>query len=142
MDKKLVSPGMLKPLFFLSLIMFLLAGCSDENPYEVVKSESKITELNDQLQLEWQYDISNNSDEDYYITLIFPSYIQTALVTKVEIIILPANSSTSGVAVVSAKKSGAEMTEETIKSIKNGKIPFVEQILIGRKISLIPESYK
>lgn len=133
---------MLKPLFFLSLIMFLLAGCSDENPSEVVKSESKITELNDQLQLEWQYDISNNSDDDYYITLIFPSYIQTALITKVEIVRLPANSSTSVVAVVSAKKSGVEMTQETIESIKNGKIPFVEQIFIGRKINLIPESHK
>jgi RimJ/RimL family protein N-acetyltransferase len=131
-------PNKLKWSICLFLMIILLSGCSDEKTYEITESNSKVTELDDQLQLEWQYDISNHSNEDYYFTLVFPSYIQNALVTEVGIVRLPANSSNSGGVIVSAKKSGAEMTEETIESIKNGKLPFVEQILIGKTISLNP----
>ncbi|CEG29137.1 hypothetical protein [Bacillus sp. B-jedd] len=135
MDSKSL-PKILKWSILLFLMIILLSGCSDEEkPYEITESKSKITELDDQLQLEWEYEIRNNSDEESYFTLVLPAYIQTALVTKIGIVRLPANSTTSGVAIVRAKKSGAEMTKEIIESIKNGKLPFVEQILIGKTIS-------
>ncbi|MDF2859723.1 MAG: hypothetical protein K0Q87_5574, partial [Neobacillus sp.] len=46
------------------------------------------------------------------------------------------NSSVSGVAVVAVSKDGAEMSEETIEAIINGDLPFVQQILIGKTLSL------
>ena len=71
------------------------------------------------------------------ILLVFRSYIQNALISKVGgVAKITANSTTSGVAIVSARKDGAEMTEETIKAIINGELPFVEQILIGKMLSL------
>ncbi|MGM7684967.1 hypothetical protein ACSVDA_22935 [Cytobacillus sp. Hm23] len=45
-------------------------------------------------------------------------------------------STNSEVMLVTASKDGGQMSEETIKSIINGGLPFVEQILIGKTLSL------
>lgn len=95
-----------------------------------------MTESDDRLQLEFQYEINNYTDEDYYFTLFFPPYIQEALISKEGVAKMSADSSTSGVAIVAVSKDGAEMTEETISAIINGELPFVGQILIGKTISL------
>jgi hypothetical protein len=118
------------------LIVVFLTGCSEEKAYEVIKSDKKITESVDKIQLEFDYEIANHSSEDCYFTFVFPSYIQDALITKVGIGKIPANSSVSGVAVVAVSKDGAEMSEETIEAIINGDLPFVQQILIGKTLSL------
>jgi hypothetical protein len=119
------------------LISVLLTACSEENLYEVIKSESKVTELEDQIRLEFDYEIVNNTDEEYYFTLVFPSYIQEALVSKgVGLVKLSPNGNTSGVIMVAARKDGAEMSEETIEALKNNGIPFVERILIGKTVSV------
>lgn len=138
MDYKFLPTNRLIWSISFLLMIILLAGCSDEKPYEITKFESNVTELDDRLQLEFEYEISNHSDEDYYFSLVFPSYIQRSLITDCEIVRLPANTSTTGVAVISVNNSGAELTEETVELIKNGKLPFVEQILIGNTISLNP----
>ncbi|MBS8263815.1 hypothetical protein DYI25_05085 [Mesobacillus boroniphilus] len=138
MDYKFLPTNRLIWSISFLLMIILLAGCSDEKPYEITKSESNVTELDDRLQLEFEYEISNHSDEDYYFSLVFPYYIQRSLITDYGIVRLPANTSTTGVAVISVKNSGAELTEETVELIKNGKLPFVEQILIGNTISLNP----
>ncbi len=117
-------------------ISFVLTACSVEEPYEIMKTESKVTESDDRLQLEFQFEINNYTDEDYYFTLVFPSYIQEALISEVGVVKISADSSTSGVAIVAASKDGAEMTEETINAVINGELPFVGQILIGKTISL------
>jgi hypothetical protein len=63
--------------------------------------------------------------------------IQDALITKVGGVgKIEANSSISGVAIVSVSKDGAEMTEETIKGILNGDMAIVNQILIGEIINI------
>jgi hypothetical protein len=119
------------------LISWLLTACNQEKPYEVIETNSKITEEEDRLQLELEYEIVNHSDEDYYYTFVYPSYIQDALITKVGGVgKLRANSSVSGVAIVAVSKAGAEMTEETIKGILSGEFPIVKQILIGETINL------
>jgi len=124
-------------LFALTLLIsFVLTACSAEKPYEIMKTESKVIEFDDRLQLDFQYEINNYSDEDYYFTLVFPPYIQKALITKVGIVKISADSSTSGGAIVAVSKDGAEMTEETINAIVNGELPFLGQILIGKTISL------
>lgn len=115
----------------------MLTACSEENPYEVIKSESKVTELEDQIRLEFDYEIVNNTDEEYYFTLVFPSYIQEALVSKgVGLVKLSPNGNTSGVIMVAASKDGAEMSDETIVALKSKGIPFVERILIGKTVSV------
>ncbi|MGM7684968.1 hypothetical protein ACSVDA_22940 [Cytobacillus sp. Hm23] len=66
------------------LISIVLTACGEEKPYEIIKTESKVTEFDDRIQLEFQFEINNYTDEDYYFTLVFPSYIQEPLITKVE----------------------------------------------------------
>jgi hypothetical protein len=126
-------------LLFLVILLIcgFLTACNQEKPYEVIETNSKVTEEDDRLQLELEYEIVNNSDEDYYYTFVFPSYIQDALITKVGGVgKISANSSISGVAVIAVSKDGAEMTKETIKGILNGELPIVNQILIGKTINL------
>jgi hypothetical protein len=119
------------------LICGFLTACNQKNPYEVIETNSKVTEEEDRLQLELEYEMVNHSDEDYYYTFVFPSYIQDALITKVGGVgKIAANSSISGVAIFSVSKNGAEMTEETIKGILSGELPIVNQILIGETINL------
>lgn len=117
----------------------LLTACSGDKLYEIKKYESKVTEFDDSLQLELQYEISNNSNKDFYFTFVFPSYIQENLMTNVEITRLPANSISTGVALVSvSKKAEVELTEKNIEAIKSGELPFVEQVLIGETLNLEP----
>ncbi|WP_214484793.1 hypothetical protein [Bacillus sp. SM2101] len=118
------------------LISIVLTACGEEKPYEIIKTESKVTEFDDRIQLEFQFEINNYTDKDYYFSLVFPSYIQEALITKVEFIKIMADSTNSGVMLVTASKDGGQMSEETIKSIINGGLPFVEQILIGKTLNL------
>ena len=117
----------------------LLTACNEDKLYEIKKYESEVTEFADSLQLELQYEISNNSNKDFYFTFVFPSYIQENLMTNVEITRLPANSISTGVALVSvSKKAEVELTEKNIEAIKIGELPFVEQILIGETLNLEP----
>lgn len=118
------------------LICIVLTACSQEKAYEVTKYEIKVTDIENELQLEVDYEISNYSDEDYYFTFVFPSYIQEELITRVGIGQMLANSSVSGVEVIAVSKDGAEMTEETIDAILNGELPAITQILIGKTVSL------
>jgi hypothetical protein len=119
------------------LICGFLTACNNEKLYEVIQTNSKVTEEEDRLQLELEYEIVNHSDQDYYYTFVYPSYIQDALITKVGGVgKLSANGSISGVAIISVSKDGGEMSEETIKGIINGEIPIVNQILIGETINL------
>jgi hypothetical protein len=113
--------------FLLFLLILLICGfltaCNQEKPYEVIETNSKVTEEEDRLQLELEF--------------VFPSYIQDALITKVGGVgKIAANSSISGVAIVSVSKNGAEMTVEMIKGILSGELPIVNQILIGETINL------
>jgi hypothetical protein len=122
---------------FIILICGFLTACNKEKPYEVIKTNSIVTEEYDRLQLELEYEIVNHSDQDYYYTFVYPSYIQDALITKVGGVgKISANSSISGVSIISVGKDGLEMTEETIKGILNEDIPIVNQILIGETINL------
>jgi hypothetical protein len=124
-------------LFSLILLnSIVLTACSEEKAYEIKQFESKVTESEDELQLELAYEIVNNSNEDHYFTFGFPSYIQNALISKVGTEKLPANSYHSGVAIIAVSKDGGEMTEGTIEAILTGEIPFVEHILIGKATSL------
>ena len=126
------------PLIFV-ICTGLLTACSGDKLYEIKKYESKVTAFDDSLQLEWQYEISNNSDKDFYFTLVFPPYIQENLTTNVGITKLPANSISTGVTLVSvSKKTEGELTEENIEAIKSGELPFVEQVLIGETFNLDP----
>jgi hypothetical protein len=123
----------------LSLILLnalVLTACGEEKSYEIKEFESKVTESEDELQLELAYEIVNHSKEDYYFTFGFPSYIQDALITKVGTEKLPANNYFSGVNIITVSKDSGEMTAGTIEAILNGEIPFVEHILIGKTISL------
>jgi hypothetical protein len=122
---------------FILLISGFLTACNQEKPYEVIETISKVTEEEDRLQLELEYEIVNHSDEDYYYTFVYPSYILDALITKVGGVgKIGANSSVSGVAIVAVSKDGAEMTGETIKGILSGEFPIVKQILIGETINI------
>ncbi|MBP2241545.1 hypothetical protein J2Z40_002108 [Cytobacillus eiseniae] len=123
-------------LSFILLICMILTACNEKTAYEIIKSHSEITESDDRIQLELDYEMINHSDENYYFTFGFPSYIQDALITQVGIGELSANSRISGVAVIAVSKDGAEMTEETIEAILNGNLPFVQNILIGKMLSL------
>lgn len=124
-------------LYTLILPLFIvLTACNQEKAYEVTKSEIKVTESKTELQLEVDYELRNYTDEDYYYTFVFPSYIQEALITKVDIGKLVADSSLTGVRVIAVSKDGAEMTEETIDAILNGELPAITQILIGKTVSL------
>ena len=118
------------------VISFALTGCSEEKAYDIIISASKVTESQNELQLELEYEIANYSDEDYYFTFVFPSYIQDALITKVGIGELSANNRISGVEVIAVSKDSDEMTEETIDALLSGELPFVKQVLIGKAISL------
>jgi hypothetical protein len=128
--------GEFRRIICLVLVLFLLTACSEEQPYEIIKSEIKVKELNDRLQMELNYEMTNYSEKDYYFTLVFPSYIQESLITKVDVQKLTAKSSIIGGTIVSVSKNGPEMTNETIEAIVNGELPFVNQILIGEKISM------
>ena len=117
----------------------LLTACSGDKLYEIIKYESYVTEFDDSLRLEWRYEISNNSDKDFYFTLVFPPYTQENLTTNVGITKLPANSISTGVTLVSAsKKTEGELTEKNIEALKSGELPFVEQVLIGETLNLEP----
>ena len=99
----------------------LLAACSGDKLYEIKKYESKVTEFDDSLQLELQYEISNNSNKDFYFTFVFPPYIQENLITNVGITRLPANSISTGVSLVSvSRKAEVELTEKTLKLYRLG----------------------
>lgn len=115
----------------------LLTACSNDKLYEIINHESKVTEFDDSLQLEFQYEISNNGDKDFYFTLVFPPYIQENLMTNVGITRLPANSISTGVALVRVNiKADGELTEKNIDAIKSGEHPFIEQVLIGETLNL------
>ncbi|RSD29066.1 hypothetical protein [Mesobacillus subterraneus] len=126
--------------FFLILLILIitafLTACSKGMAFEITKAERRVTETDDRIQLELEYEIINHSNEDYFFTLVFPSYIQDALITKVGINKLPGKSSTSNVEIINIRKDSAEMTDETIEAILNGDIPIVQEILIGTTISL------
>ncbi|WP_172370421.1 hypothetical protein [Sporosarcina jiandibaonis] len=127
-----------KYILFLLLLFnaIVLTACSEKEAYEIKKFDSKVSESENEIQLELAFEIVNNSKEDYYFTFGFPSYIQDALISKVGTEKLPASSYHSGVAIIAVSKNGGEMTEGTIEAILNGEIPFVEHILIGKAISL------
>lgn len=119
------------------LMCAVLTACNQEKPYEVIITSSKVTDEGDRLQLELVYEIVNYSKEDYDYTMIFPHYIQDALITKGGGVgEITANSRFFGVAVIAVSKDGAEMTEETIKMIVNGELPIVSEILIGHTINV------
>jgi hypothetical protein len=128
--------GKMQRVNCLLLLLFLLTACSEEKAYEIRRTEIKVNELKDRLQMELDYEIVNYSDENYYFTLVFPSYIHEGLITKVGVQKLTANSSSIGGTIVSVSKNGPEMTEETIEAIVNGELPFIEQILIGKTIKI------
>jgi hypothetical protein len=118
----------LRRVNYLILLLFFLTACSEDKPYEITRTEIKVNELKDRIQMEFEYEIANYSDEDYYFTLVFPSYIQEGLITKVGVQKLTANGSIIGGTIVSVSKNGPEMTDETIEAIVNGELPFIEQI--------------
>lgn len=125
-----------------SILLILLCGiltaCGEEKPYEIIETVSKVTESADRLELEFQYDIINHSDEDYRFTPVYPSYIQNALIGQGFIVNLPAQGRTSGVGISSVSKDGPEMSKETIQAILDGDLPFVNQLLIGKVVTLNP----
>jgi hypothetical protein len=131
-----IFTGKMQRVTFMLLLLVLLVSCSVEKPYEIKKTEIKVNELEDRLQMELNFELVNYSDKDYYYIFIFPSYIQENLITKVSAQNLKANSSLIGGAIVSVSKDGPEMTTDTIKAIVNGDLPFIEQILIGEKVNL------
>lgn len=121
-------------LFILTAVV--LSACNENKDYEIVKSETKVTEYENELQLELEYTVVNHSDEDYAFTFVFPSYVQDDLLTEVGTVDLPANGRAKGLAVIAISKDGGEMSEQTIEAILDGEIPITEEILIGKKVSL------
>jgi hypothetical protein len=136
MEYRYLLIGKIQRVNCLLLLLFLLTSCSEEKAYDIRRTEIKVNELKDRLQMVLDYEIVNYSDENYYFTLVFPSYIQEGLITKVGAQKLTANISSIGGTIASVSKNGPEMTDETIEAIVNGELPFIEQILIGKKINL------
>lgn len=119
------------------LLPSILGGCNNESvAYELTNFESEITEYPDILQLELQYEVTNNADEDYYLTFTFPSYIQEALTDPVSVMPIEAGSVGSGAMNVSVSKAGGQMTEETINAILDGELPYVEKVVIGKAVDM------
>lgn len=114
--------------FSISLLFIILTGCSEKDAIEIVKSEQVITESAEKIQLEFSYQIVNNTNEDHYFTFIFPPYIQSALSTQMGPIIIPVANNT-GIIIVTINKSGPDLTEEIIESILNGELPFVNEVV-------------
>lgn len=125
-----------KAKFILILLLAVLAGCNNEKmSYELTGFESEVTDHPDIIQVEFQYDIVNDSDEDYYLTFVFPGYIQEALVESMSPMQIPAGTSSFGGGNIAISKDGGQMTEETVKSILEGEIPHIEEIVIGKAVS-------
>ncbi len=118
-------------------LLILLGGCNNEvMPYELINFKSKVTEHPETLQLVLQYEVENSSDEDYYLTFTFPSYIQEALAEPISTMPIPADSSSSGQAIVAVSKKSGQLTEKTIAAILNGELPYIEKVVIGKAISM------
>jgi len=86
------------------------------------------------LQIIWEVEIANHSEEDYYFKLM--SYIETALLSQAEATYLPPESSTHSVFPLWIDIEGPEISEETIGALLNGNLPHISGVFIGKMENL------